>query len=275
MQTLTREELEEALRTLGIANGDLILVHSDLMTLGIPEGIESRNEILKFYLDVFRDVLGPEGTLSVPAYFYEYARYGIPFDTKTSPVSKSLGAFSAYIAALPDAVRSCNPIQSIASTGFKAREISGGLSLNGYGVTSPWHRLRKKGCKMIFLGVDMQSMTFVHYIEQLVGVPHLYFKVFDSPVTKDEAVVSGSPVSAVRYLNFGIEYDLKPFQELLFKRKLARSVKVGRGEILIVTAEDAYRTGVECLEKEMYFFLKQPPKFIGGQIPRDGPAVKK
>lgn len=274
MFSFTADALEKAFAHLGIQEGDLILLHSDLMMLGLPQGIKTRSEILLFYWKILQKVLGAKGTLAVPAYYYEYARHGLPFDTEKAPVSKSLGAFSAYICTLPGRIRSCNPIQSIASIGFKAKEISGGDSLNGYGVNSPWHRLRKNGGKMLFLGVDMQVMTFVHYIEQLVGVPHLYFKAFASPVLRNGTPIQGIPVSAVRYLDFSIEYNLKPFEELLFEKRFAKSIKIGKGAILNVQAEDAYQLGIECLEKNPYFFLKSPPKFIPGKIPQDGPTGK-
>lgn len=271
---LTFKILEQGLRDLGIQEGDLVFLHSDLMALGIPENIHSRKEILSFYGNVFQKVLGSTGTLSVPAYFYEYARFGEPFDTEKSPVSKSLGAFSSYVCAMQGRIRSCNPLQSIASIGHKALEISGGDSLSGYGVNSPWERLRQLGAKIVFLGVDMKAMTYVHYIEQLVGVPHLYFKVFGYPIYRNGKLISGNPVSAVRYLDYDIEYDLKPFEELLFQNGHAKSVSVGKGKILLTSAEVAYQEGIKALEKNLYFFLKSPPKFLAGKIPYDGVTGK-
>ncbi len=270
MLSFNAEKFEQGLRDLGIQHGDLIFLHSDLMALGVPHNAQNRQEILLFYWDAFQKVLGPTGTLAVPAYFYEYARFGEPFDTEISPVSKSLGAFSAYVCTIPGRVRSCNPLQSIVSFGHKAEEISGGDSLSGYGVNSPWHRLRQQKGKIVFLGVNMEVMTYVHYIEQLVGVPHLYFKVFDFSVYRNGKLIPGNPVSAVRYLDYQIEYCLKPFEELLFKKGHAKSVNIGNGKILLVGAEEAYQEGIKALEKNPYFFLKNPPKFLPGKIPYDG-----
>lgn len=272
MSAFTREQLEGALQQLGMQEGDTIFLHSDLMQLGLPQGLNSRDQVLNFYLNTFKNLIGDMGTIAVPAYYYEYARYGEPFDSEHSPISKSLGAFSAFICAQPGRVRSCNPIQSIASIGYKAVEISGGSSLSGYGVNSPWHKLLSHGAKMFFLGVDMQVMTFVHYIEQLVGVPHLYFKIFNVPVLKHGNPIAGWPISAVRYLDFYIEYDLKPFEKLLFEQGKAKLANVGQGTILSTTFEAAYQTGIACLEKNPYFFLKKPPQFVAGKIPNDGPT---
>lgn len=267
---LTQHTLQTALKDLGVQEGDTLLIHSNLMMLGSIEGAHQREEILAFYLQAFQNVLGSSGTVAVPAFFYEYARFGEPFDTKHSPVSKSLGAFSSYVTALPKTVRSCNPLQSIAALGSKAELIAGGDSLSGYGVNSPWHRLRQQKAKILFIGIGVETMTYVHYIEQAVGVPHMYWKLYATPVLRDGIPLAGHPVSAVRYLNYEIEYCLKPFEELLLKQGIANSLSVGKGQILVVDAEQAYQLGIQCLEKNIYYFLKKPPKFIPGQIPFDG-----
>lgn len=270
MLQLNQETIQTGFRQLGICEGDVVLVHSDLLRLGIPEQAKNREAILNFYLNAFQSILGKKGTIAVPAYFYEYARHGIPFDTEYSTVSKSLGAFSAHICTLQGKVRSGNPLQSIAAIGPHAEYISGGNSLSGYGINSPWHRLHSLNAKMVFIGIGMETMTYVHHIEQEVGVPHLYFKVYPYPVTRGDNPIPGYPVSAVRYLNYGIEYNLKPFESLLLQRGLARSISVGKGNILSVSTEDTFQEGVKYLENNIYAFLQAPPKFIAGQIPFDG-----
>ncbi|MFQ5729430.1 MAG: AAC(3) family N-acetyltransferase, partial [Waddliaceae bacterium] len=182
---ITRQLLMDSLKKVGIQQGDTVFIHSDLRPFGFPEEITRRDEILRFYYQGIRDVIGEDGTIAVPAYNYEYARYNLPFDADTSGVSLPLGSFSQYITALPDSIRSLNPLQSIAAIGPNAKKISGGSSLSGYGVTSPWHWLHQLNALFLFLGAPFQSMTFVHHLEQLVGVPHLYFKIFDTPILKN------------------------------------------------------------------------------------------
>lgn len=254
----------ETLKALGLTKGDTVLVHSDIRAfrLDLP-----KEKILPYYLETLLSVIGEEGTLAVPAYFYEYAREGIPFDVDHSPVSASLGLFSQFVTAEQGSIRSCNPLQSLCALGKHAHELAGGLSLSGYGVNSPWHKLRKMGGKILFLGAPLQSMTFVHYIEQHFGVPHLYFKLYPYPVIKNGQRVPGNPISAVRYLEYNVEYDLSLFESRLMKKNLLHQDPTGL--VKIVTAEDAYKIGLEGLNETPYFFLKQPPKFILGKIPTD------
>lgn len=270
MARITSLDLKAALKGIGLGSGDTVLLHSDLRPFGLPAFANSNEEILRFYYDGLLDVLGKEGTLAVPAYFYEYARYGIPFDTETSPVSKPLGVFSSYINSLPGRVRSCNPIQSIASIGKQAEELCGGGSLSGYGITSPWQRLRKMGGKIAFLGTSIQPMTYVHYIEQHYGVPHLYCKIYPYPVSCNKQPIAGNPISAVRYLHFGVEYELSRFQSDLKTFGALNEAKLNGASLLSVNAEDAFRIGIQMLDKDPYYFLKKPPSFIRGKIPLDG-----
>ncbi len=265
---MDKEALITALKALGIEAGDLLLVHSDLRPFRLPQ--MPPQEILRFYYDALKEVLGPTGTVAVPAYFYEYARYGEPFDTDLSPVSKPLGVFSAYINALPGRIRSANPLQSLAAIGPHAENLCGGDSLMGYGTNSPWHRLCSLQGKMLFLGVALQPMTFVHHIEQQYGVPHLYQKLYQMPVTRSGKPIPGNPVSSVRYLDYEIVYQLKFFQEELKKRGQLHGTEVERAPLFLVSAQEAFKTGLELLAQNPYCFLQKPPKFVPGKIPTDG-----
>lgn len=270
MNTITQEMLKKALLKIGVHPGDTLLIHSDLRGFGIPEGARTADEILLFYFHTLQSVLGEDGTLAVPAYFYEYARFGTPFDVDHSPVSAPLGSFSQWINQHPKRVRSCNPLQSIAAVGKRALELAGGNSLSGYGVTSPWHRLRRMGGKILFLGAPLQSMTFVHYIEQQYGVPHLYFKTYPYPIIKEGKQLAGHAISAVRYLDYAVTYDLGAFEKALKAQHAWHTQLIHQVPISIVDAETAYQIGISCLDKNPYFFLKEPPKFISGKIPMDG-----
>ncbi len=112
----------EALARTGVKTSDIVLFHSSLSSLGTVE----KKDVPKLCEALFNglmELLGPNGTLLVPAYFYEYARFGIPFDVKLSPVSKNLGVFAAYVTGRKDAIRSKNPTTCMAAVGAKAEYL--------------------------------------------------------------------------------------------------------------------------------------------------------
>jgi aminoglycoside 3-N-acetyltransferase len=269
------KELAEALARLGVVAGDLILVHSDLRPFGLPQKCTSEEDILNFWFKAFKEILGPKGTLAVPAYFYEFARVGEPFHVDSSPVSKPLGVFSSYVNTHPHRVRSLNPLQSISAVGYRAQALCGHESFAGYGVTSPWHHLRKLRGKIVFIGTTLQPMTYVHHIEQQFGVPHLYTKIYPYPVFKNGVQLEGKVTSAVRYLDYGIEYDLASFQMELQRKGVLQSALLRGVPLYAVGAEEAFRVGIHLLQRNPYAFLKKPPAFIPGKIPTDGMTGQK
>src|SRR5438876_5237741 len=59
---IARDEIARDLRALGLRAGDSVLVHSALSRIGFVQGGAPA------VVDAFLDVLGPEGTLAVPAF---------------------------------------------------------------------------------------------------------------------------------------------------------------------------------------------------------------
>ena len=97
-------QLKAALKAVGVRRGDLIYMPSAFFALGRMKGV-SINDIPERIVGTVKKVLGPEGTLTVPASFDDYARFANEYDTKRSPVDAGQGAISQYVANLPDAFR--------------------------------------------------------------------------------------------------------------------------------------------------------------------------
>jgi aminoglycoside 3-N-acetyltransferase len=267
---ITRQAALTALSACGIRAGDTILVHSDLAALGLAEG--GTGNLLPFYDGVFREVLGEEGTLVVPAFFYEYARWQTPYDRCRSPVSKELGIFSQFIVKQKLCIRSINPVAALGAIGKKAGWICDGGTGSAYGIDSPWDRFAKSDSKMLFLGADLRAMTFVHYVEYLVGVPHLYSKVYPMPILENGRELSARVVAQVRYLDFGIQYSSDRFTGLFEEAGLVKKAVLGRGFIRCVDTEAVFHFLKEKLKADAYFLLTKTPDFVQGKIPMDGPA---
>lgn len=267
---IKKEEIIRALKKVAIKKGDIVLVHSALSEIGRIEGGKGGDEYLANLCKAFFSVIGKNGTLVVPAFFYDYGRYQTPYDTRRSPVSGELGAFARYVAGLPKAERSPNPITALAAVGAKADYICGGGTGSSFGVDSPWDRLLKSNAKMVFLGVDLRAMTFIHYVEYMVGVPHLYNKFSTAPVFKNGRLIKLPISSQVRYLDFGIEYDALKNTKRFESAGLVRKEKIGAGFVRCLSCKEFFEFAKEKLKKDYFYFLKQPPKFAAGKIPMDG-----
>ena len=268
---ITRKALVAALASCRIENGDTVVVHSSLRAMGPVEG--GREAVLPTYYEAIREAVGDSGTLVVPAFFYEYARWETPYDLRLSPVSKELGAFAQYVVQQPESRRSPNPVAAMAAVGAGASYICDGGTGSAFGVDSPWDRLLKCDGKMAFLGTDLRAMTFCRYVEYVVGVPFVYNKFYPVPVTDDGHPVDLPICAQVRFLDFDIEWD---FTERLTKEfeeaGLVRTAKAGQGTIRCVETRPAFDYLKEHLKRDFFYLLKRPPAFVPGKIPMDGAA---
>ena len=265
---VTRKSLSKGFQACGIESGDTILVHSNLFVMGPVEG--ESGSILDTYYGALVDVIGDKGTLAVPAYFYEYGRYATPYDIKNSPVSSELGVFASFVTKQSKTLRSPNPLSAIAAVGKNAPYLCNGGTFSSFGVDSPWDRLVSANGKMLYIGVDLHAMTFIHYVEHMVGVPHLYNKLCVAPVLEDSRQITPFVCSQVKYLNYEINYDLSKLTPAFEHAGLLKTFELGRGKIRCVKAKSAFDFLKEKLKENYYYLLKSPPNFTQGKVPMDG-----
>lgn len=67
---LDRNYIKEQLVKIGLRKGDTVLVHSQLLKVGLPE--EDVFDLGKYYLDIILDIIGEKGELVLPAFTYSY-----------------------------------------------------------------------------------------------------------------------------------------------------------------------------------------------------------
>lgn len=266
---LTHDELVAGLRAAGVHAGDVMLVQSNLRRFGTVDAPRNRDGIAQFYVDALQAALGPEGTLVVLTAYEDYARHGLPYDRQSSPSLS--GALSEYVRTRPGAIRSCHPVLSLTALGARADELCGGNHFEGFGYDSPWGRLHRMNGRLMSLGYGVvpDGFTFMHYLENLYGVPYQYTKVFDYPVLDGGAPVPGCFTMPVRYLDFDIDYDQRRLKQGMLDKGLATLTPCGRGVIFCTTCEAVVEHGVEAFAADRYVMLVQPPAFRRGEIPYD------
>lgn len=159
---VTREQIVADLRKLGLAAGDLVIVHSSLSSIGHVEG--GAETVIAALLEV----LGEQGTLMMPTFAGPP-----PFDVRHTP--SRLGEITEVFRKYPDVVRSFHPSHSVAVLGPKAAElIKGHLdSPTACGRETPFGRLIAMDGKILLLGVDNDRNTTMHTLEEYVLAPYL------------------------------------------------------------------------------------------------------
>lgn len=277
MSALSSLDISNSLRAAGLKEGAVVLVTSRLFTLGqvaveVPHSDEKLGQLWT-YLDAIETVIGKEGTIVVSTSFEDYARYSTPFIREESP-SRS-GVFSEFVRTLPGTIRSTHPIMSLAARGGRAMEICGRPHLDAFGARSAWATLHQMNATMLMLGLGVSGGgVFVHYLEQLYGVPYQYNKVYDTPVYANREQLLGPFTMNVRYLDFSIQNTYEHVEKCLLETSLVRKFPLGRGYFCMSDANSLLNGVFDLLDRDRYALLVTPPLFRKGTIPFDGNTGK-
>lgn len=176
----TRESLRSDLHGLGIRQGDTLLVHCSLRSLGWISGGPVA------VVQALLDAVGTNGTIAMPAHsreltdpanwtappvppaWVEIIRATMPaFEPATTP-SSGMGAVAELFRTWPGAHRSAHPATSMAALGRDAEEITARHLLSDpFGPTSPSGSLYRLKAKVLLIGVGFNRCTALHLAEHI------------------------------------------------------------------------------------------------------------
>ncbi len=179
-------QLPVQLRLLGVRPGMRLLVHASLGGTGL------RAEQLR---DALTGVLGPQGTLVVPAFTPENSRTSAAhleriegmdeaevrafldrmpaFDPASTP-SQGMGSLAEAVRTAPGAARSAHPQTSFAALGADARRLCAGHRLTCHlGEESPLGKLCWEGGQVLMINVGFSVCTAFHLAEYRIPKPPL------------------------------------------------------------------------------------------------------
>ena len=176
----TVASLSQDLIRLGVKEGDVLLVHSSLSSIGWVCG-GAHAVIL-----ALQEVLGPSGTLVMPAHsgqvsdpaawenppvpkawIEEIYAHMPAFDPGSTP-TLGMGAIAELFRTIPGTLRSNHPQVSFAALGPLAKIITDAHPLTPqFGTASPLGQLEALDAKILLLGVSFDSCTTFHLAEAL------------------------------------------------------------------------------------------------------------
>lgn len=269
---LTIKELIGALESIGLKDGDIVYLSTQLYGIGLLKDTSSRTEYLEGIYSALIDVIGSNGTIVVPTFTQQVGRFGLSFELeKTESLT---GIFGEYIRTRTESFRSLHPVFSVSAIGPAAKEICTNISPVAFGAESSFDRLVKSGSKAVCMGFDYYSghiVSLMHLVETAFAVPYYYNKLVYSPVIANGEVLKKPFVINVKYSRLNCEFNFKSYIDILAELKAIKTARIGRGYIHAVDAKIMFDTGVSLLKDDIFSFLTQPPTFYEGQIPFDGP----
>lgn len=171
-----------------IKKGDIVYVVSDILSLAVAEREEGIKFDKKLFVDAFLEIVGEEGTIIFPAFNWDFCK-GIAFDMRKTPAKT--GTLCNYCLTREDFIRTKHPIYSFAVWGKHAKELAAMDPVNSFGEGTIFDFMYEHDAKGFVVGLKpLAGLTFIHHVEQMVGVPYRYDKNFTADYTDMEGNTS-------------------------------------------------------------------------------------
>jgi len=172
------------------------------------------------------DVIGPAGTIVVPTYTFSFCRQEV-FHVQETPTAGGPWSLSAefleYVRGRPGAVRSRDPIHSVAALG-RTRGPWWPTCATCFGEGSVHDRLHRLG-QALHDRRRLGEATFRHFVEERVGVPFRFHKLFTGQIRDNGSLRQQGWLYYVRVLADNCAPDGSCLEELAAGRRLSRRAR--------------------------------------------------
>ena len=262
----THSQLVRQMAELGLAAGDVVMVHSSMRAVGPVLG--GPDVVIRALLTVLGDtgavmmyVDWEHGLLHLTredaADVRDQGLWGElpPFDPESSRARRKYGILPEFLRTWPGAVRSGNPGASMAAVGHRAEWLCRDHPLPyGYGPGSPLAKLVEAGGKVLLLGSPLGDVTLLHYAEHMARIPNKRVIRYREPILVNgkrewaeieefdtsEAVVPGAPEDYFTGIVRGF-----------LRAGRGRSGSVGQAEAQLLDGPELCRYAVGWMERHL------------------------
>jgi len=244
-----------SLKEAGIQKADTVLVTSDISVFGKLRLLD-RDLLCKALVDAIKEVVGDQGTIVMPTFSYSFCNNDV-FDINST--RSTVGVLTEYFRQQPDTSRTHQPIFSMAIWGKHQQELLD-VGPDCFDRDSIFGKLHNLHGKFLCFGASFHSCTFLHYVEQLHGVPYRFMKSYTGTIKAGEDVYEATCTYLVRHLDGSVAYDLTRFEPYLRQNGMLSEARVGSGKMLAVDLDNVFEQAHNMLDMDIYYFLKEPRK---------------
>jgi aminoglycoside 3-N-acetyltransferase len=190
------EELANDFRKLGIRAADTVMLHASVRAVGEVAGGPDQIHL------ALKSVLTSEGTLmmyaSCPRYYDELGRGNLTpeqereireklpaFDPLTARSARDNGTLVEFLRTYPDS-RVNRHVARFVLWGRQTEHLMSSQPWNyAFGSDSPLERFLLLDGKIVLLGCDHDTVTFLHYVEHVADIPGKRIARFEVPVMEN------------------------------------------------------------------------------------------
>jgi aminoglycoside 3-N-acetyltransferase len=185
---LTRQEIVDGLHTIGLQQGNVVLVHSAMRTFGhIVGGADT-------VVEAFLEILGSRGTLVTPAFTFCREAEDVPvIDPLHDP--SEMGAISEAVRRRPEALRSTAYRHSFSAIGRRARQITEvDPALSSFDLRSSFGVMLALDTQVMMCGMTYASSTSHHFAEMVCDVSYRHTAPIKAKVRLADGRVIDQPM---------------------------------------------------------------------------------
>ena len=195
---LTKKDLSEAFKELGLKENDIVMVHASLSSLGYVCGGAQA------VIEAIIETVGDSGSIMMPTQswknldpdvgvhwdvdrkYWQIIRDNWPAYNKKITPTNTMGAVAEMFRLWDGTIRSEHPTRSFAAWGKEAKYLVKDHELsNIFGENSPLDKLYKLDGKVLLIGVGYDKNTSMHLADAMAKYPGKHNTLEHSAVMED------------------------------------------------------------------------------------------
>jgi len=243
---LTKRDIKNGLKRLGVNKGDRIILHSSLASLGYVNG--GPKAVCRAVMELVTD----KGVVMMPSFnhgkAFEETGYYSPLESRTTN-----GAVPDIFWRMKNVFRSLNPTHAAAVWGKNARSyVEGHHRVLAMGEGSPLHLLEKNGGKVVIIDVPSAN-TFHHIVEMTNNVPCLGKRTEEIPVKLPSGKLVKCRTWGWRNGQCPIS-DAGVYRDIMRKKGMLKEGRIGTADVLVFRMSDCREVIERLLKGEVKGF---------------------
>lgn len=254
---ILKNDIVEALKKVGVRNGQSIMVHTSLSSLGFVCGGA------QVVIEALLECVGDDGTIMMPTQswknldpevgvhweepeeWWQIIRDNWPAYDKDITPTNTMGAVAEMFRKWPGALRSDHPARSVAAYGKNAEYLTENHDLsNIFGEGSPVSKLYELDGYVLLIGVGYDKNTSIHLADVRAEYPGKHMS------TEHSAVMVNGKREWVAYDTLFV--DGEDFQDIgrdFEQQGMATRVTLGNGSICLMRQREIVDFAVDWIER--------------------------
>ena len=248
---ILKKKLDYLFTNLKIKKGDNLIIHSNIA--GLFQFKKNKKEnISKSFFNYLIKKLGKKSTLLIPVYSYSFTNKKIFCPNSTI---SDLGVFGNYLLKKYAKNRTLNPVFSHLVFGKLKREIFRADTKSAFGLGTIFDLLHIYNFKILNFCCSPNTITFIHHVEQLLGVKYRFLKIFTGTIKHKNKSRKITYKYCVGKKNINYLLKNKQILKLLDKRKFKEQL-FGRYYCYITSAKYLMSKIKKNISRNKFFLIK-------------------